>query len=84
MLRDSLHNAKRWFIREVHNRSRDRWLPPSNAVKLNVDAAVTNTSTTLVIVARDAFGEVLMTSTNQNTLCDPLQAEAAAFLWHWA
>ena len=53
----------------VHHKEQDldkvcRSLPPSsNVVRLNVDAIVTNTFTTLAVVAENAFGEVLMTWT---------------------
>ena len=32
-------------------------------------------------VAKELYGEVLMTWTKQSVLCNPLQAKAAAFLW---
>ena len=58
------------------------WIsPPKNYVKLNVDATVSQAFTSLVVVARNEFGEVLKVWAKIHDLCTPTQAEATAILW---
>ena len=71
-----------------HKQDKDRreeltsWIsPPKNYVKLNVDATVSQAFTSLVVVARNEFGEVLKVWAKIHDLCTPTQAEATAILW---
>ena len=71
-----------------HEQNKDRreeltsWIsPPKNYVKLNVDATVSQAFTSLVVVARNEFGEVLKVWAKIHDLCTPTQAEATAILW---
>ncbi|KAL0012539.1 hypothetical protein SO802_007647 [Lithocarpus litseifolius] len=58
------------------------WIPPPFGwVKLNVDAALNNSSSALAVVARNHLGEVLFIWGSRHHLCTPSQAEAAAILW---
>ena len=58
------------------------WIsPPKNYIKLNVDAVVSQTFTSLAMVARNEFGEVLKLWVKIHDLCTPTQAEVAAILW---
>ena len=49
--------------------------------KLNVDVAVFENVTALVMVARNKNGEVLKVWAKMYEWCSPLQVEAAAVLW---
>ena len=49
-------------------------------IKLNVDTAVSENVTALVVVARNKYGEVLKVWAKMHKWCTPLQAEAAAVL----
>ena len=58
------------------------WFPlPRNYIKLNVDAAVSQAFTSLAVVARNDFGEVLKVWAKIHDLCTPTQAKAAAIMW---
>ena len=51
------------------------WIcPPSGVVKFNVDAAFSNANATVVVVARNASGEVLNAWTKEYVCNDPLQS----------
>ena len=71
-----------------HEQDKDRsekptlWIPPpKNYIKLNVDVAVSQTFTSLAMVARNEFGEVLKVWAKIHDLCTPTQVEAVAILW---
>nr|POF02844.1 hypothetical protein CFP56_10902 [Quercus suber] len=49
-------------------------------IKINVDAALNSSKTTLAVVARNHLREVLFIWGKENQLCSPLQAEAMALL----
>ena len=55
--------------------------PPKNYIKLNMDVAVSQAFTSLVVVARNEFGNVLKVWAKIHNLCTPTQAEAATILW---
>ena len=55
--------------------------PPEGSIKFNVDATVSNTLTTLVVVARDHSGTPIKTWIKPYCKCPPAQAEATAVLW---
>ena len=55
--------------------------PPAGTIKLNVDAAVGLTSTTLAVIARDHTGVPIRLWAKKYVSCLPIQAEAAAVLW---
>ncbi|KAK9986858.1 hypothetical protein SO802_031809 [Lithocarpus litseifolius] len=55
--------------------------PPLGWVKLNVDAALSNSKSALAVVARNHLGEILFIWGSGYHLCAPSQAEAAATLW---
>ena len=50
-------------------------------VKLNIDVAILNDHTTLVVVAWDNIVEILKAWAKDHLLCEPVQAEAKAILW---
>nr|POF07495.1 hypothetical protein CFP56_20185 [Quercus suber] len=52
-----------------------------NHIKINVDAALSSSKSTLAIVARNHLGEVLFVWDKGHHLCHPLYAEALALLW---
>lgn len=54
---------------------------PRGLIKINIDAAITDSVTTLVVVARDSEGEVMKVWVKLHEKCSPLIAEAAALLW---
>jgi len=71
-----------------HEQDNDRreeltsWIPPpKNYIKLNVDDVVSQAFTSLVVVARNEFREVLKVWAKIHDLCTPTQAEIAAILW---
>ena len=55
--------------------------PPTDHVKINVDAAFDSSKSALVVVARNYRGDVLFIWGKVHHLCSPLQAEASALLW---
>ena len=55
--------------------------PPEGVLKLNVDAAVSNSLTALAVVARDHTGTPIKTWIKSYCSCLPAQAEAAAVFW---
>lgn len=56
-------------------------LPHRGWLKLNVDAATSPTSTTLVVVANNDNGVAVKLWAKNHQLCSALQAEASAILW---
>ncbi|XP_030930607.1 uncharacterized protein LOC115956335 [Quercus lobata] len=59
-----------------------RWEPPPPGwIKLNVDAAVAESSSALVVVARDDKGIVSKAWSKTHHPCPPIVAEANAILW---
>ena len=80
--------VKEFLLVLDHEHDKDRseeltsWLPPPrNYIKLNVDAAVSQAFTSLVVVAINEFGEALKVWTKIHDLCSPTQAEANAIQW---
>ena len=58
------------------------WIPPpTDHVKINVDAALDSSKSALAVVARNYRGDVLFIWGKVHHLCSPLQAEASALLW---
>jgi ribonuclease HI len=55
--------------------------PPPGFVKINVDAAVANSRTTLAVVARNEHGNIVKAWAKEHMAGDALFAEASAFLW---
>ena len=55
--------------------------PPSDWIKLNVDATLSISTTSISVVARDHRGEVLKAWTNNILASDPTIAEASAIPW---
>jgi len=60
------NRVKEYLIALDHEQDKDRsvgltsWIPPpKNYIKLNVDAAISQAFTSLAMVARNEFGEVL-------------------------
>ncbi len=59
-----------------------KWLcPHAGVVKFNVDAAFSNASTTVAMVARNASGEELNAWAKGYISSEPLQAETYVVLW---
>ena len=59
-----------------------RWSPPpTNFVKLNVDAAIAQNSSAIAVVARNEQGAVLMARSKMLPKRSPITAEAEAILW---
>ena len=59
-----------------------RWSPPpTNFVKLNVDAAIAQNSLAIAVVARNEQGAVLMAWSKMLPKRSPITAEAEAILW---
>ena len=56
-------------------------LPPIGWIKLNVDAAITKSFTTLAVVARDHEGTVIKVWSKLHQPCSPIVANAYAILW---
>ena len=54
---------------------------PPGVIKLNVDAATTNTASWIAFVARDGDGKLLRWWAKDIYLHDPLIAETSAVLW---
>ena len=82
------NRVKEYLNAWEHEQDKDRseeltsWIPPpKNYIKLNVDAAVSQAFTSLAVVARNEFGEVLKVWAKIHDLCTPTQVEAAAILW---
>ena len=68
-----------------HEHDKDRsdeltsWMPPPrNYIKLIVDAAISQAFTSLTVLTRNEFGEMLKVWTKIHDLCSPTQAEVAA------
>jgi hypothetical protein len=58
------------------------WKPPhSNLIKLNVDAAMVFSTTSISAVARGHRGKVLKAWTNKTSAFDPTIAEASSIRW---
>ena len=58
------------------------WSPsPSDCIKINLDAAISDTQATIVVVARDHCGVPLKVWARLIKKTTPLQAETAALLW---
>lgn len=55
--------------------------PPLGWIKLNVDAALSESSFALAVVARNSSGSVIKVWTKLHIRCPPLVAEASAILW---
>jgi hypothetical protein len=55
--------------------------PPPGFVKINVDAAVANSRTTLAVVARNEHGNIVKAWAKEHMAGDALFVEASAFLW---
>ena len=79
------NRVKEYLLVLDHEHDKDRseeltsWLPPPrNYIKLNVDATVSQAFTSLAVVIRNEFGEVLKVWTKIHDLCSPTQVEAAA------
>ena len=82
------NRVKEFLLVLDHEHDKDRseeltsWLPPPrNYIKLNVDAAVSQAFTSLVVVAINEFGDALKVWTKIHDLCSPTQAEANAIQW---
>ena len=82
------NRVKEFLLVLDHEHDKDRseeltsWLPPPrNYRKLNVDAAISQAFTSLAVVARNEFSEVLKVWTKIHDLCSPTQAEAVAIQW---
>ena len=82
------NRVKEYLIALDHEQDIDRsveltsWIPPpKNYIKLNVDVAVSHDFTSLAVVVRNKFGEVLKVWAKIHDLCSPTQAEAAAIMW---
>ena len=82
------NRVKEYLIALDHEQDKDRsvkltsWIPPpKNYIKLNVDVAVSQAFTSLAVVARNEFGEVLKVWAKIHDLCTPTQAEATAIMW---
>ena len=82
------NKVKEYLIALDHVQDKDRseevtsWIPPpKNYIKLNVDTAILQTFTSLAVLGRNEFGEVLKVWAKIHDLCTPTQAEAAAILW---
>ena len=59
-----------------------RWEPPPPRwIKLNVDAAVAESSSAVAVVARDDKGTVSKACSKTHHPCPPIVAEANAILW---
>ena len=55
--------------------------PPQGWIKINVDAAMSNSKSTLAVVARNHLGIAISLWGREHHLCSPAQAEAEAILW---
>ncbi len=55
--------------------------PPPLSIKLNVDAAISNSSSTIAVVARNSEGFLLKSWAKAIASVDPCVAEAAALAW---
>ena len=55
--------------------------PPSDHIKINVDAALDSTKSALAVVAQNHLGKVLFLWGKVHHLCSPMIAEASALLW---
>jgi hypothetical protein len=55
--------------------------PPSDSIKLNVDVALSVSTTSISVVARDHKGEVLKAWTNNISAMDSTIAKASAIRW---
>ena len=82
------NRIKEYLIALDQEQDKDRseevtsWIPPpKNYIKLNVDTAVSQAFTSLAMVGRNEFGEVLKVWAKIHYLCTPTLAEAAAILW---
>ena len=56
-------------------------LPPLNWIKINSDAELNSSTTTLAAVARDHRGDIVKVWSKHVKVCLPIQAEASAILW---
>ena len=60
----------------------DVWSPPPQGwIKINVDAALSNSKSALAVVARNHLGIAISIWGKEHHLCSPVQAEAEAILW---
>ena len=55
--------------------------PPQGWIKINVDAALSNSKSALAAVARNHLGIAISLWGKEHHLCSPSQAEAKAILW---
>jgi|UniRef100_A0A2N9I137 ribonuclease HI len=55
--------------------------PPTNVIKLNVDAALSTNSASLIVVVRDDCGMFLSGWTKRILVTDPTIAEASTIVW---
>ena len=59
-----------------------KWAPPHvGIIKMNVDAAFSQSNAALAIIARDNVGAVVKVWTKIFPLCSPILAETEAILW---
>ena len=64
------------------NHPQQAWEPPPPGwIKLNVDAAVSESFTSIATVARNDKGEVIKIWAKPISKCTPIMAEASALLW---
>ena len=61
--------------------SQQKWSPPLGTIKLNVDAATSNNSAAIAVVARNHLGVPVKVWARSIKLTTPLQAETEALLW---
>lgn len=55
--------------------------PPTGFIKLNVDSAVSQVSTSIAVMAINEAGGVIKAWARTLPKCEPIEAEAAAIVW---